>query len=199
MLIPKKICDELDDLGIIHKAMAETDYFSCLYERYEAQLLRYVMRVAPFSEEESQDVLQEAFIKIWRHLNDFNPQLRLSSWIYRIVHNEAVSALRKKTSFGKDHLLAIDESLMARLAAEWPDLSNNDETEDRENAIRSALEALPLPHREVLVLRFMEDMSYEDISDILKIPEGTVATRLNRAKKALAGSFASYSSNKNRL
>lgn len=198
MLIPKKICDELDDLGIIHKALAETDYFSCLYERYEAQLLRYVRRVAPFSEEEAQDVLQEAFIKIWRHLNAFNPQLRLSSWMYRIVHNEAVSTLRKKTSFGKDHLLAMDESLQARLAAEWPDLSYSDETEDQENAIRSALAELPLPHREVLVLRFMEDMSYEDISDVLKIPEGTVATRLNRAKKALAGSFATHSSKKNR-
>lgn len=198
MLISKKICDELDDLEIIRKALAETDYFSCLYERYEAQLLRFVQRVAALPEEEAQDVLQEAFIKIWRHLHAFDPQLRLSSWMYRIVHNEAVSALRKKTSFGKDHLLVIDESLQARLAAEWPDLSYHQEIEDRENAIRAALSGLPLPHREVLVLRFMEDMSYEEISDVLKIPEGTVATRLNRAKKALAGSFASYLSNPNR-
>ncbi|HRF37372.1 MAG: RNA polymerase sigma factor [Saprospiraceae bacterium] len=198
MLISKKICDELDDLQIIRKALAETDYFSCLYERYEAQLLRYVQRVAALSEEEAQDVLQEAFIKIWRHLNAFDPQLRLSSWMYRIVHNEAVSALRKKTSFGKDQQLVIDESLQSRLAAEWPDLGYNDEIEDREHAIRTALSELALPHREVLVLRFMEDMSYEEISDVLKIPEGTVATRLNRAKKALAAAFASYSSNTKR-
>ena len=102
MYISKEICGQLSDEEIIRKSLEQVDYFSCLYERYEPQLLRYVKRMGVITNEEAEDVLQEAFLKIWKNLNAFDLSLKLSSWLYRIVHNEAISYLRKKNAFGKN-------------------------------------------------------------------------------------------------
>lgn len=182
MLIPKHICDGLNDLEIIRRSLATVDYFSCLYERYEEKLMRYIKRVAFATDEEAADILQEAFIKIWKNLNAFDQSLKLSSWIYRIVHNEAISFLRQKKSYGKDHTAPWNDDLYAKLPDET-DQGTAEEMEYRDQLTHRILTQLPRQYQEVLILRFLENMSYEEISDILKIPEGTVAIRLNRAKK----------------
>lgn len=183
MLTPKHICDGLSDLEILRKSLEAVDYFSCLYERYEARLLRYIKRVAFTNDEEAADVLQDSFIKIWKNLNGFDQSLKLSSWIYRIVHNEAISFLRRKKSYGKDQQVPLDEQIFSAV----PDDTAPEEAEaleSRDKLTHQVLAQLPDLYREVLVLKFLENMGYEEISDILKIPEGTVATRINRAKKA---------------
>lgn len=185
MLIAKAICDELSDQEIIRKALEEVDYFSCLYERYEERLLRYIRRLGAGSEEEAEDILQEAFIKIWKNLRAYDPRLPLSSWIYRIVHNQAISHWRKSRSFGKKNRVGWREARLEDLPDSDP-LFSWDEAASTPTMIQQVLTQLPLPYREVLVLRFFERLSYEEISDVLKIPEGTVATRLNRAKRAFA-------------
>lgn len=185
MLIAKAICDELSDQEIIRKALEEVDYFSCLYERYEERLLRYIRRLGAGSEEEAEDILQEAFIKIWKNLRAYDPRLPLSSWIYRIVHNQAISHWRKSRSFGKKNRVGWREARLEDLPDSDP-LFSWDEAASIPTMIQQVLTQLPLPYREVLVLRFFERLSYEEISDVLKIPEGTVATRLNRAKRAFA-------------
>ncbi len=195
MLVPEKTCNELNDQEIIRRSLETVDYFSCLYERYEARLLSYIKRITHCDHAEAEDILQEAFIKIWRNLHAYNPELKLSSWIYRIVHNQAISTLRKNSSFGKDHKIEWDETLPAGLADKTPSFAEPEEEIDI-HMIADTLNLLPLPYREVLVLRFMEDLSYEEISDVLKIPEGTVATRINRAKKAFAKTSASNSFSK---
>ena len=182
MLTPKFICDGLSDLEIIRKSLEVVDYFSCLYERYEEKLMRYIKRVAFATDEEAADVLQESFIKIWKNLNAVDQSLKLSSWIYRIVHNEAISFLRQKKSFGKNHKIPWDDTRYADL----PDDTLPEEAEEleyRDKLTHRILAQLPEQYKEVLILKFLENMSYEEISDILKIPEGTVAIRINRAKK----------------
>ncbi len=182
MIVPKEICDRFSDVEIIQKALVEVDFFSCLYERYEERLLRYIKRLAHVGDDEAADILQDAFIKIWKNLNAFDQDLKLSSWIYRIVHNQTISSLRKKQSFGQAARVEWSEKLDAIL----PDDSYVNSAEIPENLIATEeiLSRMPLPYKEVLVLKFLENMSYEEISDVLKIPEGTVATRINRAKKA---------------
>lgn len=180
MAVNKERCSELKDSEIITLSLRDLDYFACLYERYEATLLRYIKRIAWIDEEEARDILQDSFIKIWRHLNDYDPHLKLSSWMYRIVHNETVSFLRKKQSYGKNRTTEIHD-LRMDLAQEE---DTTGEAEDRLVLTREVLEAMPGKYRDVLVLKFLEEKSYEEISDILRIPEGTVATRINRAKKA---------------
>lgn len=135
------------------------------------------------SSDEAEDILQESFLKIWKNLNAFDPSLKLSSWIYRIVHNQAISCLRKKKSFGKNLIRSIDSDFESKMPVEATS-ELIDELENQEHQIHEVLHAMPLNYKEVLVLKFLENMSYEEISDILKIPEGTVGTRINRAKKA---------------
>lgn len=181
MVITLESCKDLNDNEIVAKSLENLDYFSCLYQRYEPELLRYIPRISGCDPEEAQDILQEAFIKIWRNLNEFDQGLKLSSWIYRVVHNETVSFIRKKKSYGKDNTRDIE--LYRNVLAD--ESGNPEETEEQIGKILGLLDHLPLKYKEVLVLKFLENKSYEDISDILKIPEGTVAIRINRAKKNL--------------
>jgi RNA polymerase sigma-70 factor (ECF subfamily) len=183
MLVSKKICDGLSDTELVRKALEEVDFFSCLYNRYEAQLLRYICHLGQTPVAEAEDILQEAFIKVWRNLRAFNPAMKLSSWLYRIVHNQVISSLRQRRSFGKDRVVLWKDALMGRLPADEP--LPNDQV-DETALTHEVVEQLPLPYREVLMLRYFEQMSYEDISDVLELPEGTVATRLNRARRAFA-------------
>lgn len=183
MLVIKKICDGLSDLEIIQKSLEEVDYFSCLFERYEAKLLRYVKRMASVNEDEAEDILQESFIKIWKNLNAFDQGMKLSSWLYRIVHNHTVSFVRKKKSFGKDQQVEWNENYFTNLSEEASTEIAGEEI-DQDLLTHEILGKMPQAYREVLVLKFLEGLSYREISDVLKLPEGTVATRINRAKKA---------------
>ncbi len=197
MVIPAKICDELDDVQIVQRALAEIDYFSCLYERYEPRLLQYIKRITSLSDPEAEDVLQEAFINIWRNLNAYDSRLKFSSWIYRIVHNQAISAVRKNASFGKDRRTEWNDALLAAIADDTlPEPAT--EADEVLSRLGECLHTLPAAYREVLLLRYMEQMSYEEISDVLKMPEGTVATRINRAKKALAQKWMSNIDHQNK-
>lgn len=183
MIYAKHICDQFSDLQIIQQSLKDVDYFSCLYERYEQRLTAYIQRIIHVNQMETEDILQDAFIKIWRNLNDFDTELKVSSWIYRIVHNEAISFARKQSSFGKNRTVDPDEVLKEIPSAPH----DNSETPDEQFRLTyEVLELLPLKYKTVLVLKFIENMSYEEISDVLKMPEGTVATQINRAKKAFA-------------
>ena len=179
MIINLESCKDLNDNELVAKSLDNLDYFSCLYQRYEPELLRYTRRITGVDEEEAQDILQEAFIKIWRKLNEFDNDLKLSSWVYRIVHNEAVSFIRSKKSYGKDKKSDVDN-----LLEDIPDDSGQEpDVEELALLTHDILDRLPMKYREVLVLKYFGKKSYEEISDILKIPEGTVAIRINRAKK----------------
>ncbi len=180
MLVSKEICDELSDTAIVKKALIDIEYFSCLYDRYELKLTRYIQRIVLVNHEETEDILQEAFIKIWRNLRDFDQSLKLSSWIYRIVHNQTISYWRKKKSFGKDQQVELRENLINNPHNVFEAI----EQDEKDNLAHQVLELLPLKYKTVLILKFLEGMSYDEISDVLKIPEGTVATWINRAKKA---------------
>ncbi|MBK6931783.1 MAG: sigma-70 family RNA polymerase sigma factor [Saprospirales bacterium] len=183
MLTPQHICDGLSDQEIVRKSLEAVDFFSCLYERYEERLLRYIKRVAFAGADEAADILQDAFIKIWKNLNAYDQSLPWSSWMYRIVHNEAISSLRRKKTVGRGQQVPWDERLFSGIPDDvLPEDATEPELPDKN--IHQVLALLPESYREVLVLRFWENMPYDAISDILKIPEGTVATRINRAKKA---------------
>ncbi|MBK7635856.1 MAG: RNA polymerase sigma factor [Saprospiraceae bacterium] len=175
-------CHGLTDQEIIQMSLTDLEYFACLVLKYEVRLLNYIKKISQSNHDEAEDILQEAFIKIWKNLHGYDPRLTLESWIFRIVHNETISFWRKKTSYSKDKVVSIDDDrIMNSLSAEN---INHDDVDSVSRLIEDILPLLKLEYREVLVLKFLEDKSYEEISDILKIPEGTVATRINRAKKS---------------
>jgi RNA polymerase sigma-70 factor (ECF subfamily) len=175
-----KICQDLSEEAIIRKTQSDTDYFACLVMRYENRLLTYIRKIAQISQQEAEDILQESFIKVWKNLFSFHSSMKLENWIFRIVHNETISFMRKKTSFGKNNTIEIKDDIMTVNEEE----KNSSEPENINAMIEHVLPLLKLDYRNILVLKYLEDKSYEEISDILKIPEGTVAIRLHRAKKA---------------
>ncbi len=182
MSIKPEQCKVLSDKDIIAKSLEDVDYFACLVLKYEVRLLTYIKKISQSNHDEAEDILQEAFIKIWKNLNGYDPRLTLESWIFRIVHNETISFWRKKTSFSKDNIVRLDDERLHTL------MTTEDIDEMKGESLFGIIEeVLPLlkqEYREVLVLKYLEDKSYIEISDILKIPEGTVATRINSAKKS---------------
>lgn len=183
MILSGAKCDELSDGEIIRLALEKVDYFSCLYYRYGPRLLLYIQRISSSSPEEAEDLLQDAFINIWKNLNAYQPPLKLSSWLYRIVHNHVISSWRKQRTQGATYSLDWDEHKLQNLAEE---IVEDQDGEERQVRLQQAVQSLPDKYREIILLKYFEEMNYEDISDILKIPEGTVATRLNRARQMMA-------------
>lgn len=170
---------------LVKRTLEDKQYFGELIDRYEAKLSRYLVRLGVRSPEDRQDVLQEIFLKVYKNLNGFNPTLSFSSWIYRIAHNEAISWYRKQNVRPEGHLVAEPENVMAILSS---DLTGADQQFDEKiNAeeLGRAMGSLDEKYREVLILRFFEHKEYEEISDILRIPIGSVGTLIHRGKKQL--------------
>lgn len=161
----------------------DQELYAELVKRYQAKLLRYAESIVK-SSDQAADVVQQAFIKAFKNLNSFNTHKKFSSWIYRIVHNEAINLIKKHY---KEHSLEGNEWPESILSDKnQPDLVEKIEQKEISAAMNQALDKLPIKYRTTLSLFFMDDKSYEEISDILKIPIGTVGTRINRGKKILA-------------
>ena len=86
------------DAELVALTLKDQEVFLHLVNRYQDKLFRYIRRITGVSMECAEDILQEAFIKIYRNLNDFDPDLSFSSWVYRITHNEALNHLKKANS-----------------------------------------------------------------------------------------------------
>ena len=173
---------ELSDEELVQKSLKNIEFFAYLFERYEKKLLAYIVRSSSFSYEEAEEVLQESFIKAWKNLNSFDEDLKFSSWIYRIVHNTTISEWRKTQSKGKEHMHQVSEEIFQKIPDEL-DIEKKFLQKCDSKKIQEIIAEMPEKYKEILVLRFFEEMSYTEISDILKKPLGTIFTLVNRAKK----------------
>ena len=174
-------CQYKTDEEIIALTLKDKNFFLCLIQRYEKKLLKYILRISNFSKEEAEDNLQEVFIKIYTNLNDFNQDLKFSSWVYRIAHNQVISHYRKKRSREDDVKLEIDNDILNQITSAL-DISKEVDLKYLKENIYKILNRLDVKYKEILVLKFLEDKNYKEISDIIKKPMGTVATLINRAK-----------------
>ena len=164
--------------------LQDQKYYLHLMRRYEARILRYVLRLSSLSKDDAEDVAQEVFIKAYINLRDFDVGLKFSSWLYRIAHNETVNHFRRAKSRPQTVDLDVqDENLIDRLASD-PELQLSIDRRTDAGLVRDVLDGLDPKYREVLMLRFLEEKDYREISDILQKPMGTVATLINRAKAA---------------
>ena len=181
--------DELQtqtDEALVAAALGDSHALLTLIRRYESRLISYIRRIGGVSREDAEDILQESFIDAYRHLAEFDCSLKFSSWIYRIVHNRTVSAYRKRKRARYDVSLDDEDSGYGRLLADECDPVRQAECSLATERVRSLLGQLPERDRTVLVLAYLEDKSYEEISDIMRVPMGTVATWVHRAKRKLA-------------
>jgi RNA polymerase sigma-70 factor (ECF subfamily) len=152
----------------------DQDAFRELYKAYREPI--WILTISLVGDSlQAQDVLQNVFFKVFRGLGDFRFQSCLFTWIYRIALNECRNHLRKKSA----PLIPLETILGSRDEIDRTHISDHSET--RKAVLRDVVMHLPLKMREVIVLKYMEGLSYKEMSRILGCPPGTVASRLNRA------------------
>ncbi|HNV97221.1 MAG TPA: sigma-70 family RNA polymerase sigma factor [bacterium] len=170
------------DEELVISAFSNEDSFSELINRYEKKLFNYIKRISNLSKEDIEDILQEVFIKVYRNLNGFDADLKFSSWIYRITHNEVITNFRKFNSRPKFFDLNINDDILESIKSDFNIEKDLDSYILREK-LKEVLQKMDVKYREVLILKFFEFKDYNEISDIIKKPIGTVGTLINRAKK----------------
>lgn len=184
--------NQVTDEQIVREALHKKEAFAELVHRYQEKLGRYVRRLGVFRDEDVEDVLQNVFLKVYRNIQEFDQSLRFSSWIYRIAHNETMSFFRARQIRPEGYVIDESEEKLEELQS---GLNVEHDVDRRLNAerLRAALSKLDQKYRDILVLRYFEEREYAEISDILKLPVGTVATQINRAKKRLQVIFSESS------
>ena len=181
----------LDDAGVVTSFLGgEERAFQELVDRYQTRLLNFVYRTIG-DREKAEDLVQEVFIRVYRHLHRFDRAKKFSTWIYTIASNLAKNELRNRS---RNPLV-----LFQTIRKNWQDDDRPLQFEDttarpddlfRKRHLRELVEdsvaKLPAHHREVFVLRELEGKSYEEIAEITECNLGTVKSRLNRARNAFA-------------
>jgi RNA polymerase sigma-70 factor (ECF subfamily) len=172
---------DTDEELVVRVQKGDTEAFGTLVERYEEKLLRYGRRFLSRSED-IEDIVQDVFMSAYQNIKGFDTRARFSPWIYRIAHNAFVNEFRKHK---RTPVVFVDfDTLISHPVYDDPALHEREQKEMRV-MIEKGLGEMEIKYREVLILYYLEDMSYKEISDILKVPTGTVGIRIKRAKSLL--------------
>lgn len=157
--------------------------YSALVRRHQDRVYRYLLRLTG-SHDEALELTQEAFIKAWEALPAWRPEARFHTWLFRIASNAAMDALRRRKVVD---FVALPEDYDAPAETAGPEAQLD--TKQRLRALDAALARLTIEQREMILLREVEGLSYEEISAALGIHEGTVKSRLARARAALTAAY----------
>lgn len=169
-----------DESIALQVQQGNTELFEILVARYEPKMVRYAGRFLR-DPADREDAVQDVFLRAYEHLQTFNPHARFSPWLYRVAHNVFVNSIRKR---GREHISFIDLDTLFPMGI--PDeVETQERITDTYPDVEQRLLHLPAKYREVLVLFYFEEKSYEEIADILHIPKATVGVRLKRAREAL--------------
>lgn len=183
---------EISDRELVERALlGEEEAYRWLVDRFKRPIYSVLMRLVNDSGL-AEDLTQETFIKAFRFLSSYDQERRLASWLFRIAHNTALDHLRRKrpatvTLETEDQ----DEgSLMAVLEDETvarPERAAEGKQQVRH--LEAALAELSLDEREIILLRFSEGLSYQEIADVTGVAMGSVKTHIHRGRKRLAAAL----------
>ncbi|HEV7449095.1 MAG TPA: RNA polymerase sigma factor [Candidatus Paceibacterota bacterium] len=161
------------------------DMFAPLVERYQEKLLRYGRKFLN-SPEDIEDIVQDVFVSAYQNMQSFDASQKFSPWVYRIAHNAFVNGLKKKS---RNPLVYVDfDTFLSHPVYDDP-VPHERELDELKVMLEKSLDTLDYKYREVLVLYYLEEISYKDIADILQVPQGTVGVRLKRAREALGKAY----------
>ena len=159
--------------------------FDLLVRRYKDPLLNFIYRFLG-DLVESEDIVQETFYRVYKNKHYYKEVAKFSTWIYTIAGNLAKTELRRRK---RRRVFSIHRETAAEKELDLPDLQSDPEKEVNtvvtQKIIQKAITSLPQKFRQVIVLRDIQGFSYEEISDIIKVPLGTVKSRVNRARLKL--------------
>jgi RNA polymerase sigma-70 factor (ECF subfamily) len=160
----------------------DKELFFEVVNRYQNKIFAYITRLVG-DRSEAEDLTQEVFIKVYKNLFGFDVKRKFSSWIYRIAHNESVNYLKKKSYF---RVLSIEQNeFLKNTMTSTENLIEKIIQKESSKKIKELLGKLSFKYKEVLILRYFEEKSYEEIGDITRRPVSTVGTMINRAKSQL--------------
>jgi len=177
------------DQDIVKISLIDKDKFIFILDRYKEKLFNYIRRISGLDNESIEDLLQDVFIKVYKNLNDYDNTLKFSSWIYRIAHNEVISNWRKNNV--RPQAFEIDEDTNIEYFISEIKADTEVDYNLMKEKIFVVLSGLSLKYREVLILKYLEEKDYQEISDITKKSIGTVSSLLSRAKKAFRDELSS--------
>ena len=188
---PQMPLPELEDNQLVARFLdGERLAFPELVQRYQTRLLNFIYRTIG-DRDRAEDLVQETFIRVYRHLHRFDQSKKFSTWIYTIASNLSKNELRNRSR----NPLVLFQTIKKNWEADhrplqWEDTSYRPDDLYRKRHLRDlvekAIEQLPEHHRVVFVLREMEGKTYEEISEITSVNLGTVKSRLNRARNNFA-------------
>lgn len=175
-----------DDHFVLKAIRGEQGAFKKLMDKYQKPLYYHVLKMVK-NHEQVEDIVQESFMKAFSNLSSYNTNYAFSTWLYRITTNHTIDYLRKK----KLKTRSIDEPVKAKDGEMQFQVVGNSETDrkiirkERKQILTDAILNLPDKYREVIEMRHLEELSYQEISDQLDLPLGTVKAHIFRAREML--------------
>ena len=179
---------KVNDFELVRQAKnGDQKAFEELVTRHRTMMFQIIFRMVRVREE-ADDLVQEAFIKAFHSIHSFNEEYSFSTWLYKIGTNNCIDYLRKK----KLQTYSIDKNVETKDGELKHELPDRDETPEgvlihteRSKLIQQAVDSLPEKYRRAIILRHVEEKSYEEIAKMMKLPIGTVKARIFRAREML--------------
>ncbi len=177
-----------EEVGTINRVLdGDQEAYTLLVERYSGSLLRYLVRMVKRLDE-AEDLLQESFLRAYLSLASFDSTYRFSTWLFRIATNLALNRLKGERRIVSLEAMSdqLDEAPL-ELADEREDCRPEYRSEQAESALemQRCLDDLPAAYRAVVALRYLADLSYNEIAEATGLPLNTVRTRLHRGRERL--------------
>ena len=170
----------MNEILLISRARGgDREAFGALVEQYRDNVYRLAYRMCG-NAYDADEAAQEAFVAAWRALSNFRGDAKFSTWLYRLTTNAAIDVMRRE----KRHQ-TVGDGEMVDVADDADSPQETVERTEQQEAVQKALSTLSEEYREVLLLRYMEELDYAEIAEVLQLPSGTVKSRINRAKAAL--------------
>jgi RNA polymerase sigma-70 factor (ECF subfamily) len=162
----------------------DADAFDALLARYQNRLYRYLLRLTA-DPAAAQDLFQETWLKVITRIHRYDESRPFEPWLFTVARNLALDHLRKASPDSLDEPSESGEPRVARLGAKEPGSLDRLLERERQSLLERRLEELPPLYREALTLRFEEEMTFEEMADVLSAPVSTVKSRVQRALSAL--------------
>ncbi len=183
--------EKLDDAGLIAAVKkGKIGAFTRLVERHQRSLINFFYHLS-WDRETAEDCAQEVFLRLYSHLAGYVPQAKFTTFLYRIARNLWIDRMRSEAAHGRpvslENPVRLDEerTLGERLPAEAPTPVEVIARRETQDALRRAIDQLTEEQRSVLVLSEIQGMKYQEISEVLGIPVGTVKSRMHAALERL--------------
>jgi RNA polymerase sigma-70 factor (ECF subfamily) len=177
------ITEQDDLLLVVASKNGDQDAFAQLVQRYQRRVFNLIYRMLQ-QYEEATEITQETFLAAWQGLPAFRGDARFSTWLYRIAYNCSLKQLELRKRDRALHVALKAEQVLENAYNEHRENAEMDARE-RQAWIQEHLSHLPAKYRIVLILRHLQDMSYEEMAEILTMPIGTIKTHLFRARNLL--------------